>query len=106
MEHKQKYVKQALELLRQSSGLEWSDEGQNSYEEIVNFKAERIDYMLIHEPNTLMNAFYRVDLNEHKVREIMSAAELENIPRHLAELVLNRMIEKVYWREKIKREGL
>jgi len=80
---------------------------KNENEAFENLKkqlAERIAYMLDHDFEVLMQIFYRIDLNEQKVKE---AIALANEPAwSLAHLVIEREIQKAQTRMKFRENRL
>ena len=56
--------------------------------------AERIEYLLEHDPEHLMFHFYRLDLNEKKVKEILSGGAPDKMFTELAEEMIYRAFDK------------
>ena len=54
--------------------------------------------------NLLINTLYRIDISEKKVSELFSSKNKELIPEKLADLIIERQIEKIHFR-KLYREG-
>ena len=75
-----------------------------SIEEIKKFLISKISYLLDHDYDKLVNALYRIDLNELKLHELFSGSNRDSIPEVLADMILERQREKLYWRKKY-REG-
>ena len=75
-----------------------------SMDELKKILAEKITFMLDHEYEKLVNALYRMDLDEVKLHELFSGNNRESIPSVLADMIFERQIQKVNFRRKY-REG-
>lgn len=64
--------------------------------------AALISILLDKDMNRLLTIFYRVDLREDKVRQIIAQAPVAEISIRLADLVIEREMEKVKTRIKYK----
>jgi hypothetical protein len=62
-----------------------------------------IGYMLEHEFEKLCNTMYRLDVSEHKFREVLSGSNQEDIAGDIADLVIDREIQKVKTRQLYKK---
>ena len=76
----------------------------HSMNELKEVLIERIAFMLDHEYDKLVNALYRIDLDEGKLHELFSGKNRESIPSILADMIFERQIQKIYFRKKY-REG-
>lgn len=76
----------------------------HSMNELKKALIERITFMLDHEYDKLVNAFYRIDLDEVKLHELFSGKKRESIPSILADMIFERQIQKINYRKKY-REG-
>jgi hypothetical protein len=54
--------------------------------------------------NLLINTLYRIDISERKLSELFSSKNKESIPEKLADLIIERQIEKIEFRRQY-REG-
>jgi len=61
-----------------------------------------IQYLLDKDLNKLLNIFYRIDLDERKVKLILSASLPDYIASDLAELVIQRELQKAKTRLKYR----
>lgn len=50
--------------------------------------------------NQLINALYRIDVSEDKSKHAFKAIDNETIASNLAELIIERQLEKLEWRRK------
>lgn len=79
----------------------------NDFEKLEEFKkylTEKIRDMLDNNYNLLINTLYRIDISEIKLAELFSSKNRESIPQRLAELIIERQIEKINYRKQY-REG-
>jgi len=65
--------------------------------EILNLK---VVYLLTYEMEKLLQLFYRLDLNEKKVKEIFAQSSAHKIAPALVDLILERELEKIETRKK------
>jgi hypothetical protein len=61
-----------------------------------------LQYLLDKDLNKLLNIFYRIDLDERKVKLILSASNPDQIAGDLAELVIQRELQKATTRLKYR----
>jgi hypothetical protein len=79
----------------------------NDFERLEEFRkylTEKMKDMLDMNYNLLINTLYRIDISEKKVSELFSSKNKEKIPEKLADLIIERQIEKINFR-KLYREG-
>jgi hypothetical protein len=53
-------------------------------------------------PERLVQLFYRVDVPEPHVQAVLRQQPPEEVPRHLGVLLIQREVQKVYWRLKYR----
>ena len=53
----------------------------------------------------LINILYRIDVNEDKLNELFGSKNREFIPARLADLIIERQIQKINLRNKYKRDN-
>lgn len=66
----------------------------------------RIDMMLSHQRSLLMSTLYRVDVAEGRVIEALSTLPREEIPHRLADLIIERQVQKVRSRRASRTQDL
>jgi hypothetical protein len=66
-----------------------------SLEDVRRMLTERIITLLDRSPERLMSILYRIDVNEHQVNEIFSHALPPDVPELLANLIIERQLQKV-----------
>ena len=69
---------------------------EDGCQKILDYLAKRIAYMLDYEFEQLMQVFYRIDLNEQKVKQAITSADSPS--EKLANLVLEREMQKAQTR--------
>ena len=74
----------------------------NDFEEFREKLQDLINYLLDHDFERLLNAMYRLDINEDKFRKALGNQQSENIARDIAELVIDREMQKVITRRKYR----
>lgn len=75
---------------------------QINYADIV---AAKIDYLIANDFNGLLFMLYRLDVDEAKVKEMIAQSGGLTPGLTIANLVLKRLEEKVYWRKKFKSQS-
>jgi len=79
----------------------------NDFEKLEEFRQYLIVKMkdlLDHNYDLLLNTLYRIDISEKKLSELFSQANRESIPEKLADLIIERQIEKINFR-RLYKEG-
>jgi hypothetical protein len=98
MEDKQ-LIEQSLQLIQKDLPIEGEFSLPYTLNDLEDYLTKEIKQMLDHDFNGLLNAFYRIDLNESQVNELLSTAEPFQLPRELARLVIERQMKKVITRQ-------
>ncbi|MGQ9799365.1 MAG: hypothetical protein ACUVRG_08730 [Ignavibacterium sp.] len=79
----------------------------NDFEKIEEFReylVEKLTDLLENNFNSLVNILYRIDISEQKLAELFGGRNRENIPEKLAEMIIERQIQKINFRKQY-REG-
>lgn len=79
----------------------------NNFERLEEFRkylAEKLAEMLDTDFNLLVNTLYRIDISEKKLSELFSGKDRNHIPEKLADLIIERQIQKIKFRQQY-REG-
>jgi hypothetical protein len=77
----------------------------NDFERLEEFRkylTEKMKDMLDKNYNLLINTLYRIDISEKKVSELFSSKNKELIPEKLADLIIERQIEKINFRKRYR----
>jgi hypothetical protein len=77
-----------------------------SLEELKKYLTEKIALMMEKNFNLLLSSLYRIDIDENKVKELFSGKIKTDIPEGLASLIIDRQLQKLYYRKKYKNENL
>ncbi|MFM2133372.1 MAG: hypothetical protein RL156_653 [Bacteroidota bacterium] len=93
----------ALEL---ASQLFADDSRIQTREDLENYVLENVVALLTKNPERLMSILYRIDVPEHRVRQVMSNEPVGGIARNLTALLLERMEQKLETRRKYKNEQM
>ncbi|MEP3387313.1 MAG: hypothetical protein ABJO02_03940 [Reichenbachiella sp.] len=75
---------------------------QSSQQELEEALASIINNLLNQDMTRLMNAFYKIDLDEVKFKNILTTADPDQIAITLSREVVKRELQKVKTREKYK----
>lgn len=79
----------------------------NDFERLEEFRkylTEKMKNMLDNNYDLLINTLYRIDISEKNLSELFSSKNREAIPEKLADLIIERQIEKINFRKRY-REG-
>jgi len=68
-------------------------------EEFRKYLIKKMKDMLDKNYNLLINTLYRIDISERKLSELFSSKNKELIPEKLADLIIERQIEKINFRK-------
>lgn len=74
----------------------------NSLSQLKSQLTHIIKHLLDHDINRLLNAFYKIDINELRFKEILSSTPSSDLASTLADEVIDRELLKVKTREKYK----
>jgi hypothetical protein len=73
-----------------------------NFEELKKYLTEKLAYLLEHKYDNLINILYKIDVSEEKLSELFSYSNRESIPENLAELIIERQLQKVKFRQRYK----
>jgi len=92
----------SLNLIKKDLGLEndfdLSDE--DPFAQLHDFLTKQVQYLLDHDFGRLLNAMYRIDISEQRVKEILNLAEPPEIASKLADAIILREKQKMITRLK------
>ena len=81
-------------------------ESQDSFLEELKMKiAHAMEDLLLNDRRKLLNLLYKVDIHEMKSQEAFALKTKKQTADKLAELIIERHIQKLITRERLKREG-
>jgi hypothetical protein len=78
----------------------------SSLEEFKEYLTEKVAHLLDNNYDELINTLYRIDVNESKLSELFSGKNRENIPEAIADLIIERQLQKIRFRQKYKEGNL
>ena len=71
-------------------------------EEFKLYLTNKLSDLLDTKYNTLINILYRIDVGEDKLSELFSGKNKEHIPAALANIIIERSLQKVIFRQMYK----
>ena len=75
-----------------------------SLEEFKKYLTEKLKILLDEKFDVLVNILYRIDINERRLSELFSGKNRDSIPASLAQMIIDRQLEKIRLR-KLYKEG-
>ena len=75
-----------------------------SLEEFKKYLTGKLKVLLDNKFDTLVNILYKIDINEKKLSELFSGTNRDNIANVLADLIIERQMQKIRLR-KLYKEG-
>ncbi len=90
-------------LINENNSLIPSAEMQ-SLEDFKKYLISKLKFLLDEKFDTLVNILYRIDISEKKLSHLFSGNKRESIPSELADLIIERQLEKIRLR-KLYKEG-
>jgi hypothetical protein len=64
-------------------------------DDVRRFLIPRITHLLDHNPSLLMHILYRVDVAEREVKQVFAESQPDAIPADLADLLIERQLQKL-----------
>ena len=78
--------------------------GEERLEEVRQLLIERINFLLDHDFEKLLWILYRIDVSEEKAKMALSESSGRTPAQALAELIIDRQIEKVKARARLRND--
>ena len=75
-----------------------------SLEEFKKYLTEKLKFLLDNKFDMLVNVLYKIDISEKKLSQLFSGKNRDSIPATLADLIIERQLQKVKLR-KMYKEG-
>ncbi|MHB8578676.1 MAG: hypothetical protein ACYDA4_02305 [Ignavibacteriaceae bacterium] len=82
--------------------LDITRENLKTINEFRIYLTKKLSQMLDDDYNGVINLLYRIDVDEEELHKLFSSSNKDFIPEALADLIINRQIDKIKWRMKIK----
>ena len=98
-------VSESYELIKKDFQLDESFDAEvdKPLDRLHSFLTQVVNHMLDKDFNRLMNALYRIDVSEEKVKQILALSEPDSLAKELADLIIERELKKVEIRRKYRR---
>lgn len=77
----------------------------SSFEELKKYLAEKIAVMMDKNFDLLLSSLYRIDIDEKKITDLFSGSNRDYIPEKLAEFVIARQMQKIYYRNLYRKQS-
>ncbi len=78
----------------------------NDLNEFRAYLTAKLNHLLDKNYDLLIKTLYRIDVSEKKLTELFSAENKDNIPAALADLIIERQLQKVHFRNLYKAGAL
>jgi len=92
------------DLISQYFGLETPEVG-SSYEQILGKLTRQIQFLLNNDFQALLNALYRIDVDERKFMLAIEDGTPDQVANNIAKLILDRIIIKAQTRLKYRQDS-
>jgi hypothetical protein len=69
-----------------------------NFEELKKYLTDKLAFLLENKYDKLINILYKIDVSEKKLAELFSGTNRDSIPEKLAELIIERQLQKVKFR--------
>ena len=76
----------------------------NNLNEFKKHLTGKISELLDNNYEKLINILYRIDINEEKLNELFGSKNRESIPGNLADLIIERQLQKIQIRNMYRKE--
>lgn len=76
----------------------------NSLTELKKYLSKKLRELLDTDFEKLINILYRIDVNEEKLNELFGNTNKEPIPPKLADLIIERQLQKIHIRNMYRKE--
>ena len=73
-------------------------------EKLLDWLTQRIDFMVSHDFERLIQLLYRIDVSESKLKAMIAQNDAFESSRVVAKMILDRQKQKIYWRDKFKND--
>lgn len=75
-----------------------TSESFDDLDQLKKYLTSKIKELLDTNYEKLINILYRIDINEDKLNELFGTKNRDYIPEHLAELIIERQLQKIKFR--------
>ncbi|WP_320418573.1 hypothetical protein [Tenacibaculum sp. IB213877] len=92
--------KEAALLAFDSLHLQKPEDANITYEQLVKILSEELNELIQSDFNKVLNILYRIDVDEHKISKALATnPENRSAGIILAELIIERQLQKIYYRK-------
>jgi len=77
----------------------------NEMQDAENFLGEKINSLIKDDFNLLIQILYSIDVNETRLKQVLKDNPNEDAGKIIAELLIERQLQKINTREKFKRKN-
>ena len=74
----------------------------SSLNELKQYLTEKLAYLLEYKFDRLINTLYLIDIDENKLSRLFASENRDHIPSRLADLIIERQLQKLQFRLKYK----
>ena len=74
----------------------------NDFEQIQRLLSETVNQLILTDLQRLINLLYRIDISEVRLRQLMKENTDQDAGKIIADLIIERQLEKIKMREKFK----
>ncbi len=96
---------ESYHLILRDFGLEEDSEigeAKIAFDWLEEYLTKQINYLLDHDFNRLLNALYRIDISESKMKELLQFSQGDEIARNIAKAIIERERQKVITRQQFR----
>lgn len=85
--------------------LQCTNEEQLKNELLVDQFTDFIRNLVLNDFEKLINLLYRIDVDESKLRQVLSANENEDAAKTIAAMIIERQLQKIQWKRSMQPGG-
>ena len=100
------FTQAGFELARKDLGLEALGQKEYSREELIQYLAEKVAYMMEYELEQLFSLLYRMDVQQISVEKALNPEEITPSNIAIAELILNRQVQRAKTKAEYKQNTI
>ncbi len=78
--------------------------GIESYDLLKEYLAQKVAELMDNDFERFLNSLYRIDINERKIKEVLIDKNILSIPEKIADLIIERQIERIKY-QRMYKEG-
>ncbi len=98
-------AKQSYHLILKDFGLEEDSETEEvkiAFDWLEDYLTKQVNYLLDHDFNRLLNALYRIDVSEEKVKKLINNDSPKEMARNIAKAIIERERQKIITRSQFR----